>query len=66
MYLIILAHVAYVRDTVVDVWLKTIQQNLGLPLHSLKQDKPTQWNSTLHMLQSILEQKMATAAYATE
>ena len=37
--------------------LKTIQPNLDLPLHSLKQDEPTWWNSTLHMFQSILEQK---------
>ena len=46
--------------------LKSIQTNLGLPFHSLKQDEPTRWNSTLHILQSILEQKMALAAYATD
>lgn len=37
-----------------------------MPQHCLIQDEPTRWNSTLHMLQRILEQKMALAAYATE
>jgi hypothetical protein len=46
--------------------LREIQRNLGLPEHCLIQDEPTRWNSTLHMLQRILEQKMALAAYATE
>ena len=46
--------------------LHEIQENLGLPLHKLKQDVPTRWNSSLHMLQSIIEQKMALAAYSTE
>ena len=46
--------------------LKEIQQNLGLAQHRLKQDEPTQWNSTLYMLQTIKEQKMALAAYAPE
>ena len=40
-----------------------IQQNLGLPQHRLK---PTQWNSTLYMLQLIAEQMMALAAYSSE
>jgi len=43
-----------------------IQQNLGLPQHRLEQDEPTWWNSTLYMLQSITEQKMALAAYSSE
>ena len=43
-----------------------IQENLGLPHHTLKQDIQTRWNSTYYMLNSILEQKMALAAYSTE
>ena len=46
--------------------LKAIQSNLGLPQHRLKQDVATRWNSTLYMLQSILSQKVALAAYSTE
>ena len=46
--------------------LKTIQERLQLTKHRLKQDVSTRWNSTLYMLQVILEQKMALAAYATE
>ena len=46
--------------------LQTIQTNLGLPTHRLVQDEPTRWNSTLYMLQRIIEQKVALAAYATE
>ena len=43
-----------------------IQQNLNLPQHRLIQDKPTRWNSSLYMLQRILEQKVALAAYGIE
>ena len=43
-----------------------IQENLSLPQHRLKEDEPTRWNSTLYMLQSIAEQKMALAAYSSE
>lgn len=46
--------------------LKKIQMNLNLPLHRLIQDEPTRWNSTLYMLQRLMEQKMALAAYASE
>ena len=46
--------------------LKEIQQNLGLPQHRLKQDEPTWWNSSLYMIQSVIEQKVALAAYATK
>ena len=46
--------------------LREIQNNLSLPPHRLKQDEPTRWNSTLYMIQSIIEQKMALAAYSTE
>ena len=34
--------------------------------HKLQQDHPTQWNSTLFMLESIHEHNMTLAAYATE
>ena len=43
-----------------------IQENLDLPKHTLKQDVSTRWNSTLYMVEFILEQKMALAAYAAE
>ena len=46
--------------------LREIQENLGLPQHRLIQDEPTRWNSSLYMMQRILEQKMALAVYATE
>ena len=46
--------------------LKEIQQNLGLPQHRLKQDEQTQWNSLLYMIQSVIKQKVALAAYATK
>ena len=48
------------------ITLGKIQENLGLSLHTLKQYVQTWWNSTYHMLNSIIEQKMALAAYATE
>ena len=54
------------RSSLAYCRLKEIQKNLGLAQHRLKQDKPTWWNSTLYMLQTIKEQKMALAAYATE
>ena len=47
-------------------YLRTIQSNLHLPQHHLKQDVSTRWNSPLYMLQVIIEQKMALAAYSTE
>ena len=46
--------------------LHQIQESLGLPQHRLKQDEPTRWNSSLNMLQSIVEQKMAIAAFVSE
>ena len=54
------------RSTKATDKLKEIQQNLGLPAHSLKQDEATRWNSSLEMLKSVVEKKMALAAYATE
>ena len=44
--------------------LTRIQQSLGIPQHKLKQEVATRWNSTLCMYQSVLEQKMALAAYS--
>ena len=50
--------------------IKRIQKNLGIPEHTFnfKQDVTTRWNtcSSLHMLLSIQEQKVALAAYSTE
>ena len=46
--------------------LVQIQENLDLPKHKLKQDVSTRWNSALYMVESILEQKMALAAYVVE
>ena len=54
------------RSSLAYCRLREIQQNLGLAQHRPKQDEPTRWNSTLYMLQTIKEQKMALAAYATE
>jgi len=39
--------------------LKDIQKNL-------KQDELTWWNSSLYMIQSVVEQKMAIAAYGAD
>ena len=46
--------------------LDEIKERLDILKHKLQQDEPTRWNSTLFMLESIYEQKMALAAYATE
>ena len=46
--------------------LHEIQERLDLPKHRLQQDIKTRWNSSLYIVQSILEQKMALAAYASE
>ncbi|XP_040264744.1 LOW QUALITY PROTEIN: zinc finger BED domain-containing protein 4-like [Bufo bufo] len=46
--------------------LRCIQSDLGLPQNSLIQAVPTRWNSTLHMLQRMLEQKRALCIYAGE
>ena len=46
--------------------LQKIQASLGLPQHRLPQDVSTTWNSSLYMLQAIIEQKMAIAAYSSE
>ncbi|XP_065891626.1 zinc finger BED domain-containing protein 4-like [Dysidea avara] len=46
--------------------LDQIRERLDIKKHKFQQDKPTRWNSTLYMLQTVYEQKMALAAYATE
>ena len=43
------------RFTVAYDKLKQIQQQFGIPEHKLKQDEPTRWNSSLYMLQSVVE-----------
>ncbi|KAL7852785.1 hypothetical protein SRHO_G00185700 [Serrasalmus rhombeus] len=46
--------------------LMAIQEGLGLPQHGIIQAVPTRWNSTLHMLQRMLEQKRALSVYSGE
>nr|CAB3267852.1 ZF(BED)-4 zinc finger protein [Phallusia mammillata] len=46
--------------------LQDIQRGLGLPQHNLIQAVPTRRNSTLHMLQRMLEQKRALTIYCGE
>ena len=46
--------------------LKRIQDSLNIPQHRVKLDVVTRWNSTLNMVESVLEQKMALAAYCAE
>ena len=54
------------RSSVASHNLKRIQDSLNIPQHKLKLDVATRWNSTLYMFESVLEQKMALAAYCTE
>lgn len=54
------------RSSTASHCLTRIQESLNIPRHKLKQDVSTRWNSTLYMFQSILEQKMALAAYCAE
>ena len=54
------AIVEYVhKSTVATEKLRATQKQLGLPEARLKQDCPTRWNSTFHMIQSILQSKDA-------
>ena len=54
------------HSTLVYHLLDEIRGRFDIPKHKLQQDETTRWNSTLFMLDSICEQKMAIAAYATE
>ena len=54
------------HSTVAYSRLCSIQERLDIPQHRLQQDIRTRWNSSLYMVQSVIEQKMALAAYATE
>ncbi|XP_016309294.1 zinc finger BED domain-containing protein 4-like [Sinocyclocheilus anshuiensis] len=46
--------------------LRTIQEELGVQKHNIIQAIPTHWNSTLHMLQRMYEQRRALNVYAGE
>lgn len=46
--------------------LAVIQQDLGLPAHAIIQAVPTRWNSTLHMLVRMQEQRRALNIYTSE
>ena len=54
------------RSTVAYDKLKEIQQQLGTSEHKLQQNEPTRWNSSLYMLQSIVDQRMSLAAYGSD
>ena len=60
--------VLWILMAVLDIThnLKRIQNSLNIPQHKLKLDVVTRWNSTLYMFESVLEQKMALAAYCAE
>ena len=46
--------------------LQAVQIQLGMKPKRLQQDISTRWNSTLYMLESMLEQKRALATYAAD
>lgn len=46
--------------------LYDIQAQLGQPRKRLQQDVSTRWNSTVYMLQSLMEQRRAIGVYAAE
>ena len=46
--------------------LCSIHECLGVSQHRLQQDLHTRWNSSLYMVNPVIEQKMLLAAYATE
>ena len=46
--------------------LSKIQEELGVPQHSIIQAVQTRWNSTLHMLVRMIDQKRAITAYSSD
>ena len=46
--------------------LSVIQQEVGVPNHSIIQAVQTRWNSTLHMIARMIEQKRAITAYSSD
>lgn len=46
--------------------LQNLQKQLGMKEARLQQDVPTRWNSTFYIMQSLMEQKRALAAYAVD
>ena len=54
------------RSTLAYDKLRQIQQQLDISEHKLKQDELTRWNSTLYMLQSVVEQRMSLAVYGSD
>ncbi|XP_063240561.1 zinc finger BED domain-containing protein 4-like [Bacillus rossius redtenbacheri] len=49
----------YKHSTAATKVLKKAQATLGVKQHRLVQDETTRWNSSLHMIQRLLEQKQA-------
>ncbi|CAH2278223.1 zinc finger BED domain-containing 4 [Pelobates cultripes] len=47
------------RSTKAKEKLSELQNEYGLPLHSLIQDVPSKWNTSFHMLERLIEQKRA-------
>ncbi|MGH0153730.1 UNVERIFIED_CONTAM: hypothetical protein FKN15_025552 [Acipenser sinensis] len=46
--------------------LKNKRQQMSVPQHSLKQDVSTRWNSTLHMVTRLLEQRWPVTAVLSD
>ncbi|KTF76384.1 hypothetical protein cypCar_00040455 [Cyprinus carpio] len=46
--------------------LRAIQEEVGVPVHNIIQAVPARWNSTLHMLQRMYDQRRALNVYAGE
>ncbi|KAL0192345.1 hypothetical protein M9458_010641, partial [Cirrhinus mrigala] len=46
--------------------LEDIQKDLKMPTKRLQQDVATRWNSTLYMVESLLEQKRTISAYGAD
>lgn len=54
------------KSTLAYSKLEDIQLSINQPSRQLQQDVPTRWNSTLYMIQSLLDQKWALGIYASE